>query len=230
MTNVKKADLPTHLGIIIDGNRRWARAHNLPTFEGHRLGYAKLLKMAYVARDRGVKFISAYTFSTENWSRSQEEVEYLMALSLRAFSHDMKKLVKDNFRIIFLGRSDRVAPAINAKITELEQSSHDNTGTTLALCFNYGGHAEIVDAAKQLADSGVDFTEENFAKNLYHPELPPCDLIVRTSGEQRLSGFQLWRSAYAEFIFVDKNWPDFTEQDFDDVLAEFARRSRRFGK
>lgn len=222
--------LPTHVGIILDGNRRWAKARGLPTFDGHKKGYEVLLKMAYMARDRGIKFASAFIFSTENWSRSDEEVSYLMTLLLHAFSHDMKKLVRDNFRIVFMGRPDRVSRKILAQIDELEKTSANNTGTTLALCFNYGGHAEIVDAAAKLAQSGVPFTEENFAKNLYQPEVPPCDLIVRTSGEKRLSGFQLWRAAYAEFIFLDKNWPDFTEQDFDDVLAEFAHRSRRFGK
>lgn len=230
MKPISSESLPTHIGVILDGNRRWARARGLPTFNGHKKGYEVLLKMAYMARKRGIKFASAFIFSTENWSRSDEEVDYLMKLLFWAFGHDMKKLVRDNFRIVFMGRSDKVSPKILAQIDELEKTSEGNTGTTLVLCFNYGGHAEIVDAAAKLAQSGESFTEENFAKNLYHPEVPPCDLIVRTSGEKRLSGFQLWRAAYAEFIFLDKNWPDFGEQDFEDVLTEFALRSRRFGK
>lgn len=284
-------NLPRHVGIILDGNRRWARARNLPTLEGHRRGYENLKKIAYVARDRGVEFLSAFVFSTENWSRSEEEVGYLMNLVLQIFTKDARKMVADGFRVIVLGRPNGVRQKILDEIREVEQMSAKNTGTTLAICFNYGGQWEIADAAAGiLRDATTEFlagnlpenragNDENFAENrenlsgkksekspencaenssqktfsageirdfmtefsrkitpeivaqnLYHPELPPCDIIVRTSGEERLSGFQLWRAAYAEFIFVAKFWPDFGAQDFDEMLAEFARRSRRFGK
>lgn len=222
--------LPVHIGFVVDGNRRWARARHLPTKIGHKTGYEVLKKMAYVARDRGVKFVSAYIFSTENWQRSKEEVDYLMDLFLDAFSRDLEQMVRDGFRVIFLGRKNGVRAKIRAAIEKTETESAGNSGTTLALCFNYGGHAEIVDAAKNLAESGADFTEENFAKNLYHPELPPIDMLVRSSGEQRLSGFMLWRAAYAELMWIEKNWPDMTDSDMDEILAEYARRSRRFGK
>jgi len=260
--------LPTHIGFIVDGNRRWARERGLSTYDGHKRGYEVLKEMAYVAQARGVKYVSAFVFSTENWQRSKEEVSYLMDLFLWAAAHDMKKMVRDGFRIVFIGRPEGLRAKIRAAIEKTEKDSASNTGTTLALCFNYGGQAEIVDAAKGLVSekirqichsestmsssdlfrgSGVDsrnksendsltkkltdeITEETFAKYLWHPEIPPIDIMVRSSGEQRLSGFMLWRVAYAELMWIKKNWPDMTESDFDDVLAEFAGRQRRFGK
>jgi len=229
-TGKKFANLPRHIGFIVDGNRRWARRRGLMISEGNKRGYEALIELAYVAQARGIKYISAFIFSTENWQRAKSEVNYLMDLFLWSSAHDMKKLVRDGFRIVFLGRRDGLRAKIRAAIEQTEQDSAGNTGTTLALCFNYGGQAEIVDAAAKLAASGADFTEENFAKYLYHPEIPPVDMLVRTSGEQRISGFMLWRAAYAELMWIQKNWPDMCEADFDDVLAEFARRQRRFGK
>ena len=231
--------IPEHIGFILDGNRRWAKKRNLPTLEGHRAGYNRLIDLAHFAKNSGVKYVSAFVFSTENWNRSKEEVDYLMGLLLKMFMRDAKKLVREGFRVVVLQKRLPAKGALFAKIQkridELEQlsaqlSDKDFNGTTLALCFNYGGHMEIVEAAEKLAASGQEFTEENFAKFIYHPEIPACDLIVRTSGEERISGFQLWRAAYAEFMFVDKNWPDFSEEDFTNVLGEFSLRSRRFGK
>lgn len=219
-----------HLGFIVDGNRRWARERGLPTKAGHERATEVLKQMAYAAQERGIKYVSAYTFSTENWSRSKEEVGYLMDLFLWYFQKDLKQLVKDGFRIVFLGRRDGLRAKICAAIEKAEKDSANNKSTTLALCFNYGGHAEIVDAAKSLCESGNDFTEENFAKHLYHPEVPPIDMMVRSSGEQRLSGFMLWRLAYAELMWIDKKWPDMTTDDLDTILSEFARRQRRYGK
>lgn len=240
MDKTESDKLPAHIGFILDGNRRWAKARNLPTLEGHKKGYDTLLKLAYVARDAGIQYVSAFTFSTENWSRSKKEVDYLMDLALWAFGRDMKRLVDDGFRIVFLGRSDGVRAKIREKIIELEKLSEKNSGTTLALCFNYGGRAEIIDASKRIAEAFANgeiteqqlknFGDNDFANFLYHPEIPACDLIVRTSGEERISGFQLWRAAYAEFLFIDKAWPEFDESDFANCLAEFARRNRRMGK
>jgi undecaprenyl diphosphate synthase len=249
---------PTHIGFILDGNRRWAKARNLPTLSGHKAGYDRLLDLAHFAKKSGVKFVSAFVFSTENWNRSAEEVSYLMNLLLAMFSRDAKKLIREGFKVVVMKRdlptTDAIFAKIEKKIREIEQlsaelSEADFNGTTLALCFNYGGQAEIVDATRAIAGDLAqeirenptltadeisrkinEITEENFAKNLYHPEVPPCDLIVRTSGEMRISGFQLWRAAYAEFLFVDKNWPDFGEADFAEVLAEYSQRQRRFGK
>lgn len=236
MNKIEKT-IPIHVGFIVDGNRRWAKEHGLPSSEGHRRGYEVLKKMAYACKDRGIKYLSAYIFSTENWGRSVDEVDYLMKLFLMAFRNDVKKLVADGFKIIFLGRRDRVSQEILDIINETEKMSTDNTDAVLALHFNYGGHAEIIDAAKHLAadvKSGrvelANISDENFSRYLYHPELPEIDLMVRTSGEKRVSGFSLWRIAYSELMFLDKKWPDMSEDDIDNILDEYASRQRRFGK
>ena len=236
MNKIEKT-IPVHVGFIVDGNRRWAKEHGLPSSEGHRRGYEVLKKMAYACKDRGIKYLSAYIFSTENWGRSVDEVDYLMKLFLMAFRNDVKKLVADGFKIIFLGRRDRVSQEILDIINETEKMSTDNTDAVLALHFNYGGHAEIIDAAKHLAadvKSGrvelANISDENFSRYLYHPELPEIDLMVRTSGEKRVSGFSLWRIAYSELMFLDKKWPDMSEDDIDNILDGYASRQRRFGK
>lgn len=236
MNKIEKT-IPVHVGFIVDGNRRWAKEHGLPSSEGHRRGYEVLKKMAYVCKARGIKYLSAYIFSTENWGRSADEVDYLMKLFLTAFRNDARKLVADGFKIIFLGRRDRVSQDILDIINETEEMSADNTDAVLALHFNYGGHAEIIDAAKHLAadvKSGrvelANISDENFSRYLYHPELPEIDLMVRTSGEKRVSGFSLWRIAYSELMFLDKKWPDMSEDDIDNILDEYASRQRRFGK
>ena len=236
MNKIEKT-IPVHVGFIVDGNRRWAKEHGLPSSEGHRRGYEVLKKMAYVCKARGIKYLSAYIFSTENWGRSADEVDYLMKLFLTAFRNDARKLVADGFKIIFLGRRDRVSQDILDIINETEEMSADNTDAVLALHFNYGGHAEIIDAAKHLAadvKSGrvelANISDENFSRYLYHTELPEIDLMVRTSGEKRVSGFSLWRIAYSELMFLDKKWPDMSEDDIDNILDEYASRQRRFGK
>lgn len=229
--------IPTHLGFIVDGNRRWAKEHGLPSSEGHRRGYEVLKKIAYVCKDRGIKYMSAYIFSSENWGRSADEVGYLMKLFLFAFRHDMRKFIDDGFRIVFLGRRDRVSQEILDIMDEAETESAGNSDATLAIHFNYGGHAEIIDAARHLAadvQSGradlAEMTDDKFRQYLYHPEVPDMDMMVRTSGEQRVSGFALWRIAYSELMFLDKKWPDMTEADIDTVIAEYSHRNRRFGK
>lgn len=229
--------VPTHLGFIVDGNRRWAKEHGLPSSEGHRRGYEVLKKIAYACKDRGIKYLSAYIFSTENWGRSTDEVGYLMKLFLFAFRHDMRKFIDDGFRIVFLGRRDRVSQEILDIMDEAETESAGNSDATLAIHFNYGGHAEIIDAARHLAadvQSGranlAEMTDDKFRRYLYHPEVPDVDMMVRTSGEQRVSGFALWRIAYSELMFLDKKWPDMSEDDIDNILNEYASRQRRFGK
>ncbi len=222
-----------HLGVIIDGNRRWASDRGMLPIEGHRAGYEVIKNMAYAARARGVKYMSGYIWSTENWGRPENEVTGIMDLFLWALKRDMKKLIRDGFRIVFLGSRDRLSKKIIAAIESAEKDSINNTECTLALCFNYGGHQEIVDACRKICASDVDpseINEELFAQNLYHPEIPPIDMMVRTSGEMRISNFMLWRVAYSEFMFVDKKWPDMTENDLDDIVAEFNSRQRRFGK
>ncbi len=224
---------PQHLGIILDGNRRWAVQHGLNKFEGHRKGYENLKTIARLAFDRGVTHLSAYVFSTENWDREKAEVSYLMDLAYKVFTQDLRELHKEGVRIRFIGSKDRVSKKILKAIAETEVLTAQNTKANLNLCFNYGGHDEIAYAARQIAREGVspdDITPQLIKSHLYTAELPPADIIVRTSGEQRLSNFLLWDSAYAELIFVPEMWPEFNEASLDGVLSEYAQRQRRFGK
>lgn len=228
----KKPEIPNHLGLILDGNRRWAKSKGLPTLEGHRKGYENLKTIALAAYDHGVKFVSAYVFSTENWNRSQEEVDYLMKLLIWVAKHEVKELDKNNVRLRVMGSRDKLSKQVLKAIDEAETKTKNNTGGTLCLCLNYGGQQEIVDAVNKIITqaNGQPVSVSEFENYLYTPDVPPIDLIIRTSGEQRLSNFMLWRSAYSELLFVDKHWPAFTEEDLAKSLAEYASRQRRFGK
>lgn len=229
---MESTKVPTHLGIILDGNRRWAREKGLPDFEGHRAGYQTLKKIAIAAQARGVKYLTAYVFSTENWQRSEEEVSFLMNLFLWAATKEIDEINRENIRLRFLGSSQRLTPKIIKAMAKAEAKTVENTGSTLGLCLNYGGQIELAEATARIVADGVkpeDVTPELISKYLYAPDIPPVDLIIRTSGEQRISNFMLWRAAYSELLFVQKHWPAFTEADLDSALAEFASRSRRFG-
>lgn len=201
-------------------------------FEGHRRGYLRLKRIAEAAFDRGVEYVSAFVFSTENWNRSEEEVAYLMDLLHWVAVHEIGKLHKRNIRVLFIGTQVGLRPAILETIRKAETKTARNTGGTLVLCLNYGGQQELSDALASLIRSGVradDITPDLVARHLYEPSLPPLDLIIRTSGEQRLSGFMLWSAAYAELKFVLKHWPAFTVADLEAALRDYARRQRRFG-
>lgn len=224
------SEVPTHLGLILDGNRRWAKSQGLSSLEGHRRGYDNLKDLSRAAFDRGVKYVSAYIFSTENWNRSAEEVNYLMTLALRMVKRDLKELHKDNIRVRWLGSENKVGEKLLKALREAEETTKNNTGGQLCLCFNYGGQTEIAAAAEKLRGSNQPITIEAITSQLYAANVPPVDFLIRTSGEQRLSNFMLWRAAYAELYFVTKHWPAFTEEDLDEALAEFASRQRRFGK
>jgi undecaprenyl diphosphate synthase len=224
--------IPKHIGFILDGNRRWAKQHGLPTYEGHLAGYNALKDIIEASADAGVEYISFYTWSTENWSRAETEVRGIMKLIRRLFKVDIKQLVKDDFKLVVLGGRDKLPDDINVMIDEAEEASKNGSRATLAMCFNYGGQQEIVRAAQRIAEAGVDpdtVTAELFEQYLDHPDIPPCDIVVRTSGEQRLSNFMLWRSAYSEFLFLDKLWPDMRPEDVDAIIKEYNRRHRRFG-
>lgn len=226
------SDIPTHVGYIVDGNRRWAKEHGLPAYEGHLAGYNTIQDIATATFDAGVTYMSAYVFSTENWKRSEGEVKRLMGLVLKLVSADLHKFSDRNIRLRILGSRDNLNDKLLAAIEKAEAETAANTAGTLALCFNYGGQLEIADAVKKIVQSGIEadaVTPDIIADNLYAPDIPPCDLIVRSSGEQRLSNFMLWRSAYSELFFIDKNWPDMTKQDVTDILEEYKRRGRRFG-
>lgn len=223
---------PLHIGFVIDGNRRWAKQHGLPTYEGHLAGYNALKDVLLAALEQGVQYASAYVFSTENWKRTEEEVGHLMGLLLKVLESDVPIFVEKNVRLRVIGSRQRLSEAINKAIDRAEERTKDLTGGELLLCLNYGGHLEIADAVKKIVQSGVsadEVTPEMIAENLYAPEVPPCDVIVRTSGEQRLSNFMLWRAAYSEFIFLEKNWPDMRKEDVLDILGEYKKRNRRFG-
>lgn len=224
---------PNHVAFILDGNRRWAKAKGLPTLEGHRKGYEQLKDIARECFDRGIKYVTAFIFSTENWNREETEVNYLMDLALRMFKRDMKEINKDNIRVRVFGFRDKIKPSIVKAISEAEELTKNNTGGQLNICFNYGGQQEITRAVTEIVKEGIDaeqITPEVVKAHLFTAEIPAPDVIVRTSGEQRLSNFLLWDSAYAELMFVPEPWPDFSKQSLDKVLAEYANRQRRFGK
>jgi undecaprenyl diphosphate synthase len=224
--------VPRHVGYIIDGNRRWAKKHGLPTYEGHLAGYNALKDVAFASLDAKIQFMSIYIFSTENWKRSQEEIKGLMSLILRLFTTDAKLFHDHNVRLKILGTRDGLDDKILKAMDKLENDTKNNAAGTLAICLNYGGQREVVDAVKKIIQSGVaaeEVDEDLIAANLYGAEVPPMDVIVRTSGEKRLSNFMLWRSAYSEFIFLDKMWPEMTKDDVMAIIKEYARRHRRFG-
>lgn len=223
---------PKHIGYIVDGNRRWAKDHGLPTYEGHLAGYNAIQDVARATLEAGVKYMSAYIFSTENWKRSEEEVGKLMGLVLKMLTSDLHYFKEENVKLVILGTREGLNKNILDAIENAERETADGTAGTLALCFNYGGQLEVADACKKIVQSGVspeDITPELISENLYNPEIPPCDLIVRTSGEQRLSNFMLWRSAYSELMFIDKKWPDMTKDDVFAIIDEYSQRNRRFG-
>lgn len=227
-----KTDLPVHVGIILDGNRRWAKQAGLPTLDGHRRGAEVFKDIALSAFDKGVRYLSAFVFSTENWQRTEEEVSYLMRLLVKAVEKYLKEFDDQGIRILVIGQKRNLPRSVADAILKTEQKTKANDKGTLVLCFNYGGCQEIIDATKQIIASGVDESEVSqglFEQNLYSPEIPPIDLLIRTSGEQRTSGFMLWRAAYAELYFEDKLWPDYTAKDFEDALEEYKQRQRRFG-
>lgn len=221
-----------HLGFIVDGNRRWAKERGLPTIEGHRRGYRKVEDAIEYLADRGIKYQTYYLFSTENWGRSEEEVSYLMDLVRKNLPRLTKKLMKHDLRLAVLGRPEPVEPELWQSLMDAEQESKDNKSGTVAICFNYGGQQELADAATALIaeDHKGEVTVKDLESHLYHPEVPPVDMIIRTSGEQRISGFMLWRSAYSEFLFLEKYFPDLTSADLDAIIDEYSHRNRRYGK
>lgn len=228
----KDNELPKHIGFIVDGNRRWAREHGLPSYEGHLAGYEALKTIGLATLESGVEYMSAYAWSTENWRRSEDEAMRIMKLTMQVLKRDLKVFNEKNVRLKVLGSREGLSSKLVSAIESAEESTKNNTGGTFALCFNYGGQQEIVDAVKKIVDSGCDSQEVDtklIENNLYAPDVPPVDVIVRTGGEKRISNFMLWRSAYSEFIFLDKFWPDMTKDDLQYILKEYKQRQRRFG-
>lgn len=221
-----------HVALILDGNRRWAKKRGLKSVEGHQRGAEVLKKIALNFFDRGIPYISAYIFSTENWQRTQSEVNYLMSLVIKATEKYLDEFNQKNIRIRIIGSRENLPKNVLNSIDKVESKTISNKRGTLALCFNYGGKDEIVRAVSNIVQDKVaqsEVTEELFESYLLSGELPPVDLLIRTSGEQRLSGFLLWKIAYSELFFTDTLWPDFDKSDIDEALEFYQGRERRYG-
>ncbi len=232
-------DRPSHapstarsVAIIMDGNGRWAAARGLPVEEGHREGARALRRTVEAAIDLGVESLAVYAFSTENWARPAEEVESIMQLMDETIDRELPDLARQGVRTRFFGRRERVPEALREKMARLEVETASNDRLSLWIAFDYGSRAELVEAARRLVEEGVrpqDVSERAMAERLYAPELVDPDLVIRTSGEQRISNFLLWQSAYSELVFDETLWPDFGEDRLRFALDEYARRARRFG-
>jgi undecaprenyl diphosphate synthase len=223
--------IPHHLGIILDGNRRWAKEKGLPTLEGHRRGLDRVKEMIKLCKERGIKVLTFFCFSTENWKRSKSEVSYLMKLLQQAFIADsVKKFNEQGIRIKVIGERGKLPGYLRKDIEKAEESTKNNKEITVNLAISYGGRAELVSAMKNIIAKGIPpekLTEESISKNLWTSNL---DLIIRTGKEQRISNFLIWQAAYAELYFSPKYWPDFNKNDLDKALEDYSQRARRFGK
>ena len=227
-------EIPYHLGIIIDGNRRWARERNLPTLEGHRRGFDKVKKIGDYAWEKGVKIITVYCFSTENWNRSKIEIKYLMKLLSQALKRkNIETYHKKGIKIQIIGQKERLSKDLQKQIKEAEGFTKNNRKGVLNLAISYGGKQEIIEAIKNIIKNKTSadrITEDLISQNLWTADLPNPDLIIRSGGEQRLSNFLTWQSAYSELYFIKKYWPAFTEDDLDKAFDNYSFRQRRYGK
>jgi undecaprenyl diphosphate synthase len=220
------------VAIIMDGNGRWAAARGLPVVEGHREGARALRRTVEAAVDLGIESLAVYAFSTENWARPADEVESIMELLAETIDRELPDLAKQGVRTRFFGRRDRIPAPLQEKMADLEAETAELDRMQLWIAFDYGGRAELVEAVRRICEEGVtseDLSEEDLATRLYAPELPDPDLVIRTSGEQRLSNFMLWQSAYSELVFDDTLWPDFGEERLRAAVGEYASRARRYG-
>jgi undecaprenyl diphosphate synthase len=229
-------DMPRHVAVIMDGNGRWAAARGLPRVEGHRRGVEALRRTVRAASDLGIAVLTIFSFSSENWSRPQSEIRDLLSLLRRFIRNDLADLHKTNVRVRIIGERDDLSPDIRSLLEEAEELTHNNDGLILVVAFNYGARQEIARAARRLAVEVAEgrlpaaaITPELLGRHLDAPDLPDPDVIIRTSGEQRLSNFLLWQAAYSELVFVPLNWPDFDRVALEGAIAEFRRRERRFG-
>ncbi len=224
--------IPNHVAIIMDGNRRWATEKGKSPSMGHLQGSKTLEKTGMYIFSTGVKYLSVFAFSTENFKRSEEEVTYLMDLLIKGFKSTCEKFVKNGIKVVISGRKTNLREDILKAVKDIEEKTKDGTVGTLNICFNYGGQAEIEDACRKVAtlykDGKIDLDNFDFNNYLYH-DLPPIDLMIRTSGENRISNFMLYQLAYSELYFTDTYFPDFTEKEYDLAIDEYNKRKRRFG-
>lgn len=229
-------DLPKHIGIIMDGNRRWAKSKGKPISYGHKEGAKTLEKIVRYANQIGLEYITVYAFSTENWKRAEEEVNALMLLLQNYLDDYAKRADTENIRVKILGDISALSNGMQKSIQKCMERTKDNTGVTFNIALNYGGRDELLKATKKIANlvknneiQIEDITEQVMEDNLYTKGQPDLDLIIRTSGEKRLSGFLTWQSTYSEILFIDKNWPDFKEKDLEEAIIEYQKRTRNFG-
>lgn len=231
-----QGNMPTHIAIIMDGNRRWAKSKGLPVALGHKKGAETLEKIVRHANKIGLKYITVYAFSTENWRRAEEEVKALMILFQNYIDRYSKIADTENIRVKFIGDFTAFSDRLQKGIQDCMNNTKNNTGVTFSIAMNYGGRNEILNAVKQIAKkvqdgdiSVEDISEHTISDNLYTRNIPDPDLLIRTSGEIRTSNFLPWQIVYSEFLFVDKNWPDFSEDDLDNAILEYQKRTRKFG-
>lgn len=232
----EKENMPKHIAIIMDGNRRWARARGKGASYGHKEGAKTLEKIVRYANKIGLEYITVYAFSTENWKRAEEEVKALMMLLQNYLDEYSKRADTENIRVKILGDISALSDGMQKSINKCMERTKDNTGVTFNIALNYGGRDELIKAIKQIAEQAKEgkilidnINEETVAENLYTKGMPDPDLLIRTSGELRLSNFLPWQLVYSEFLFIDKNWPDFTEEDLDMAILEYEKRTRKFG-
>lgn len=228
--------VPRHVAVVMDGNGRWANARGLPRVEGHRAGEAALLDVVAGAIEIGVKHLSVYAFSTENWRRSPDEVKFLMGFNREVLRRRRDQLNAWGVRVRWVGRAPKLWTSVISELREAEEMTKKNSVMTLQMCVNYGGRLELVDAIRDIADGVANgtinpgrITEKTIQAHLYAPMLPDVDLFIRSSGEQRTSNFLLWQSAYSEMVFLDTLWPDFSREQLWRAIEDYARRDRRFG-
>ena len=229
LTEIKSAQIPAHIAIIMDGNGRWAKQRNLPRTSGHKEGLEVAKKIVKAAKEVGVKYITLYTFSTENWKRTQEEVGYLMGLIKNHLRAEFKFYKENDIRVKHIGNLSGLPQDIQDEINSTVEECKDFNSLTVVLAINYGGKDEISRAINKAKSENKEINENNFTEFFDLPEMPDVDLIIRTGGEKRLSNFLLWHGAYAELDFVDTLWPDYNEESFYQSIKEFQKRNRRFG-
>lgn len=225
--------LPQHVAIIMDGNGRWAKKRHLPRIAGHNAGGKNIRPVVKIFADYGVRYLTLYMFSTENWNRPRIEVAGLLSLLAKKIDRETQAFHQENIRLIHLGRLDRLSQKLREKVQAAVELTKNNTGLTLCLAFDYGGRDEIVQAARRIASAGIlgdNIDESVFVRYLYSTDIPDPDLVIRTAGESRLSNFLLWQAAYSELYFTPVLWPDFGHKDVEEALSEYKRRQRRFGK
>jgi undecaprenyl diphosphate synthase len=224
---------PQHVAIIMDGNGRWAKKRHLPRLAGHNAGSENIRPVVKLFANYGVKYLTLYMFSTENWNRPRIEVAGLLSLLARKIDQETRAFHQENIRLVHLGRLDRLSQKLREKVLAAVELTKNNTGLTLCLAFDYGGRDEIVQAARRIASTGIpgdNIDESVFVRYLYITDIPNPDLVIRTGGENRLSNFLLWQAAYSELYFTPVLWPDFGLKDVEEALSEYKRRQRRFGK